>query len=250
MKDAALWEKISAFPIDEACAGLPFSARLARENGWSEEFTAQVLAEYRRFLYLCMTAGHPVTPSDEVDQAWHLHLCYTRSYWQDLCRDTLGFPLHHGPTKGGRAERTKYADWYRRTLSSYREAFGEDPPEAIWPPSAIRFADRDFRRIDASSHFIVRKRHAITLAVAAGISIPLAGCATQIASTGGIPVGALFIFAFVALIIVISIASNKGGKGGGGCSGGGSCGGGSGCSSGDSGCSGGGGCGGGCGGGD
>ena len=245
MKDAALWEKISAFPLDDPSAGFRFSERLARENGWSEHFTAGVLLEYRKFLYLCAASGHAVTPSDAVDQAWHLHLCYTRSYWQDLCRDTLGFELHHGPTKGGYSERTKYADWYRRTLSSYLEAFGEDPPEAIWPPSAIRFADRDFRRIDASSHFIVRKRHAAALAAVVGLSIPLAGCASHIASTGGIPVAALFIFAFIFLIIVITIASKKWGKGGGGCSGGGSCGGGT-----DSGCSGGGGCGGGCGGGD
>lgn len=250
MEHATLWERIRDFPLDDPSAGFRFSERLARENGWSNGFTAAVLLEYRKFLYLCAASGHAVTPSDAVDQAWHLHLCYTRSYWQDLCRDILGFDLHHGPTKGGQAERAKYADWYGRTLASYRQAFGEDPPESIWPPSRIRFANRDFRRIDASSHFIIRKRLAATLAVAAGISMPLAGCATHIASAGGMPVAGLFIFAFIFLIVMISIASKKGGKGGGGCSGGGSCGGGtnSGCSSGDSGCSGGGGCGG-CGGG-
>ena len=244
MKDPQLWSRIASFPLDDPSSGLCFSERLARENAWSPEFTATVLLEYRKFLYLCTTAGHAVSPSDAVDQAWHLHLCYTRNYWQDLCRNTLGFELHHGPTKGGRAERTKFADWYERTLSSYREAFGENPPERVWPPSKIRFANSDFRRIDASSHFIVRKRHAAAIAAAAGLSIPLAGCANRIASTGGVPASAIFIFVFIFLIIAISFAK-KGGKGGGGCSGGGSCGGGT-----DSGCSGGGGCGGGCGGGD
>ncbi|QTN31417.1 hypothetical protein HZ994_03430 [Akkermansiaceae bacterium] len=246
MKDPALWEKLRSFPLDDPEAGFRFSERLARENGWTQCFTAEVLGEYRRFLYLSAAAGHAVTPSDAVDQAWHLHLCYTRSYWHDLCRDTLGFPLHHGPTKGGVAERAKYADWYERTLASYREAFGDEPPPAVWPASGVRFAKRDFRRVDASSHFIVRKRHLAALAVGTGLSIPLASCASHLASADGFSVFPVFIIAFVLFVILASIFSKKGGKGGGGCSGGGSCGGGGA----DSGCSGGGGCGGGCGGGD
>ncbi|MEK6230809.1 MAG: hypothetical protein N2A42_03075 [Luteolibacter sp.] len=35
------------------------------------------MTEYKRFVALAMLAGHPVTPSEEVDQAWHLHLVYT-----------------------------------------------------------------------------------------------------------------------------------------------------------------------------
>lgn len=111
MKDLAHRERILSFPLDDPGAGLGFSTRISRENGWSRAFTADVIREYRRFLYLSAVAGHAVTPSDAVDQAWHLHLCYTRNYWQELCRDTLGFPLHHGPTKGGRDEEAKYADW-------------------------------------------------------------------------------------------------------------------------------------------
>ncbi len=41
--------------------------------------------EYRRFAFLAATAGHPVTPSDAVDQAWHLHLTYSRDYWDRFC---------------------------------------------------------------------------------------------------------------------------------------------------------------------
>jgi len=98
--NTALWQKLESFPLDDPSSGLRFSDRLARENGWSAAHSSGVIAEYRKFLYLCATAGHPVTPSDAVDQAWHLHLCYTQSYWDDLCGDILRFPLHHGPTKG------------------------------------------------------------------------------------------------------------------------------------------------------
>jgi hypothetical protein len=186
-----------------------------------------------------------VTPSDAVDQAWHLHLCYTRSYWQDLCRDTLGFPLHHGPTKGGQDEREKYDDWYRRTLASYRKAFGEEPPESIWPRAEVRFEKRDFRRIDASSHFIVRKRHVAMLTIGMGLGVPLASCANMISSTRGDGTGFFFAGIIIFLVFISIWFSKKGGKGGGGCSSGGSCGGGGG----DSGCSSGGCGGGGCGGG-
>ena len=86
--------------------------RLARDNGWTFEFAERVVEEYRRFAFLAKTAGHPVTPSDEVDQMWHLHLTYTRSYWDDFCGRVLEAPLHHDPTQGGRAEGEKFDDWY------------------------------------------------------------------------------------------------------------------------------------------
>ncbi|MGF2075510.1 glycine-rich domain-containing protein, partial [Enterococcus casseliflavus] len=89
--------------------------RLARENGWKLEFTRRVVAEYKRFIFLAIVAGHAVTPSQQVDQAWHLHLLYTRSYWDDFCGQVLGLRIHHGPTQGGSAEQAKYRDWYDRT---------------------------------------------------------------------------------------------------------------------------------------
>ncbi len=91
-----LLDAIMAFELDDPGAQLPFTARLAREQGWTHVFAGRVVTEYKRFVVLAMLAGHPVTPSEEVDQAWHLHLVYTRSYWQGLCRDVLGRELHHG----------------------------------------------------------------------------------------------------------------------------------------------------------
>ncbi|MFN7741158.1 MAG: glycine-rich domain-containing protein [Cyanobacteriota bacterium] len=60
-----------------------------------------MLGEYRRFLFLAMQAGHPVSPSRPVDLAWHQHLLDTRSYWQEFCPRVLGRPLHHTPSRGG-----------------------------------------------------------------------------------------------------------------------------------------------------
>lgn len=239
-----LWSCLESFSFDDSRSSLAFSRRLGRENGWDETFTGRVLEEYRRFLYLCVEAGHPVTPSDEVDQAWHLHLCYTRSYWEDLCRETLGRPLHHGPTRGGPEERAKFHDWYARTLESYEEHFGTPPPADIWPDSRARFSS-DFRRVDLARNWVV-PRIAPRLA-AAGLAgaLLLAGCDSLAGDGLDIPIAWALLVAFL-VIVIIAIAVRSGGGGGGGKGSGwfGGCGGG-GCG-GDSGC-GGGGCGGGCG---
>jgi hypothetical protein len=150
--------RIQAFSPDEPGIVFPFSARLARENGWARPFAERVVEEYRRFLYLAMTAGHPVTPSVQVDQAWHQHLTCTRSYWDDLCGRVLGRPLHHEPTKGGTAEGEKFVDWYARTLDSYRAAFAAEPPRDVWPTPAERFAsEARIVQVSAATHWIIRK---------------------------------------------------------------------------------------------
>lgn len=151
-----LWKRIEGFSVDVGHEQLTFCKRLARENGWSEAFARRVFEEYKRFLYLACVAGHKVTPSDEVDQAWHLHLVYTESYWKQLCDEVLGRPLHHGPTKGGAAEGAKFEDWYGKTLASYERLFDQKPPRDIWPPSHVRFTDaRRFKRVDTGRHVLV-----------------------------------------------------------------------------------------------
>jgi uncharacterized protein (TIGR04222 family) len=148
----SLWDRILAFDIDgDSSPSFSFAARLARDNGWSAAFAERVVVEYKRFVFLAMTGGQPVTPSDQVDQAWHLHLTYTRSYWQRLCEEVLGRPLHHEPTKGGRKEAEKFKRQYNETLTRYREVFGVDPPSDIWPPAEVRFgADRHFVRVNTA----------------------------------------------------------------------------------------------------
>ena len=69
----------------------------------------------QKFLYLMAVSDHPVTPSIEVDQVWHLHLIYTRQYWNDFAKH-MPFEPHHGPTKGGSQESEKFIEWYSRLL--------------------------------------------------------------------------------------------------------------------------------------
>jgi hypothetical protein len=153
-----LWERIQSFAFDPGPTTFPFWARLASENGWSLGFAARAITEYRRFLYLAASAPHPVSPSDCVDQVWHLHLLYTESYWNRLCRDTLGMPLHHLPSVGGTVEREKFDGWYRNTLASYRRVFLEEPPADIWPDADAHLrGDGHYRRVNTARCWIIPK---------------------------------------------------------------------------------------------
>lgn len=131
---------IMGFEMDDPASSLPFTRRLARENRWEIAYAVRVVREYKRFAYLAMRAGHPVTPSVAIDQAWHLHLLYTRSYWDEFCGGVLGQALHHGPTRGGQAEGTRYREQYSKTLESYAKHFGDPPPGDIWPSVDDNFA--------------------------------------------------------------------------------------------------------------
>lgn len=139
--DAHLWQKIDNHKLDQPGAVLPFSKKLAREQGWSTDFTRGAIREYKRFCYLAATASHPVSPSVVVDEVWHLHLTYTQDYWKQFCPNVLGFEFHHNPTLGGSVEKAKHQDWYAKTLKSYQEAFGEDPPARYWLNSPLRVPD-------------------------------------------------------------------------------------------------------------
>ncbi|RYF77875.1 MAG: hypothetical protein EOO39_02885 [Cytophagaceae bacterium] len=155
--EAALWTKISTFAIDGADAKLTFAARLARENGWNTAYTQRVIEEYRKFLFLCCITSTGVTPSDPVDQAWHLHLTYTKSYWVDLCRNTIGRDIHHNPTKGGASEGQKFDGMYSHSQALYSHYFGTPPPADIWHDNQQRFSDIDFERVNRRTNWIIRK---------------------------------------------------------------------------------------------
>lgn len=151
------WEKINRFALDDPDSSYTFSERLARENNWDLDFSLRVIDEYKKFIFLQCIALHPLTPSDHVDQAWHLHLLYTRSYWIDLCEKTLGRQIHHGPTKGGASEQNKFEDWYKKTLDLYTHTFHHSPPSDIWPPSEKRFRDIHFTRVNVRHNWVIAK---------------------------------------------------------------------------------------------
>lgn len=243
-----LWEKIAHFKFDEENIDFKFSHRLARENNWSVKYAEEAIEEYRKFIFLCCITKTGVTPSDQVDQVWHLHLTYTKSYWIDFCQKTLEKEIHHNPTKGGAQENKKFDNFYTRTKEEYRRLFNHEPPISIWPDNNNRFSDINFKRINIDKNWVIKKptfkqkngiKTILTLIVSA-----LFIQASFIESKLLIPI------IFIAIFVIILYIQNKDGNdknNGQGCSGGtGSCSGGcsnhgsdSGCGSGCSGCGGG-----------
>jgi hypothetical protein len=199
-----LWQRIEAFEFDELGVEFPFAKRLARENGWMPDFAERVVLEYKRFCYLSIRAGHPVTPSDAVDQAWCLHLSDSENYWDAFCARALGQKFHRALAKGGKAENRKLAGQYQATLDFYREMSGETPPSDIWPPTHVRF--RDFaamQRINIAARIIIPRPSARQLrlvrsgAFGAGVLFMLIGLRT---------LATLFAVGWILLSIAIGIA--------------------------------------------
>jgi hypothetical protein len=152
-----LWQRIQGFEIDNPNDELPYSSRLARENGWSAATAAAAIEEYRKFIYLLCVTDTPLTPSESVDQVWHLHLVYTRSYWTAFCGDVLGRPLHHAPTRGGEAQAALFKEQYALTLARYETEFGDAPPAEFWPAEPFGALPSQ-RWVDRRTHWIVPKR--------------------------------------------------------------------------------------------
>lgn len=152
--EAALWEKIKLFQFNEPGIDFSFEERLARENGWTKEYTSRVIDEYKKFIFLCCTSETGITPSDPVDQAWHLHLTFTRSYWVDLCKNTLEKEIHHNPTKGGQKEAEKFNNYYTFLFDLYKQKFNAHPPADIWHNNKKRFSDINFQRVNLQQYWL------------------------------------------------------------------------------------------------
>lgn len=234
MKNPLLWKKIESFQLDDNQASLSFSRRLARENSWSIEYTGRVIGEYKRFIFLVAVTQKELTPSDQVDQAWHLHLAYTQSYWDKLCKEILGVELHHLPTKGGHNEQQRFRDQYAYTLELYRAEFKQTPPDDIWPRVEKRFdAVESFVRVNSKRHLIIPRPSSIFTNIALVLSLPLflISCTNDLGDTD-FWFWLKLIFGVYILYRVLKWLNSGGGKnsgsggGCGGCTGCGGCGGG------------------------
>lgn len=155
--DDPLWQRIAAHPLEIDDCPQSFIRRLERGQGWDRQQALAAILEYRRFVYLALRAGHPVTPSQTVDEVWHLHLTYTRDYWDSFCADVLGQALHHGPTKGGSREDLRFWQQYAQTLESYERLFGVKPSPPFWPSALQRFAPQRLQVIDRRRFWLLPK---------------------------------------------------------------------------------------------
>jgi hypothetical protein len=161
-----LWAKLKDMPLGPAEAVVTFEDKLIRQTAWPRSLAERAVAEYRRYLLLAATCGHPVSPSPAVDEVWHLHLLYTRHYWKTLCPDVLGMELHHEPATGTPMNRSALGDDYAKTLASYEAAFGEPPPVDLWPRTAT---SGRFDRVDRDRFVVLPRRATFVAATVVGM---------------------------------------------------------------------------------
>lgn len=220
-----LWRALQALSIGESDSVLTFVARLARENAWSQAHAQQAIEEYKRFVYLIAKSGQELTPSDAVDQVWHLHLTYTRCYWEGMCQQVLGFALHHQPTRGGDSQLAHFKQTYANTLALYRQVFGQQPPAEIWPAVEQRFRNgKAFQRINRRDNWLIRKPRRLTAVpvLALPVLLLVTACVPDGESGGGwfwlkVAIGVWGIY-IIAKFINDKLGGGKhGGGSGGGC---------------------------------
>lgn len=213
MKKPVLWQKLTEFKLDDPSSDFNFSTRLARDNKWTLAYSLKVIQEYKKFLYLCCSGYGQITPSDAVDQAWHLHLTFTKSYWTDLCKKTLQKEVHHNPTKGGSLEKEKYASCYDTILVAYKTEFGANPPKDIWPDNESRFSNINFKRINLSEYWLIKKPEFSISYLIFPIGLFVIGLFIQ--SDNSVPwVSLIFCFLLFLFIIRAARRSRRGKRGG------------------------------------
>jgi hypothetical protein len=124
-----------------------FWSKLIAKNGWSLSYAEEVFSEYKKFIWLAKNTQSRVVPSKAIDRVWHLHMTFTKSYWHDLCKDTLHFEFHHIPSaKNSKSEELDKID-YKNTLKMYEVEFGEFPSAKYWPSCSKKRKFNSFKHI-------------------------------------------------------------------------------------------------------
>lgn len=218
-----LWRRVQAHAFEDPSVGLDFTRRLARTMAWPVETARTGIAEYRRFCFLAAISTTPVTPSEQVDEIWHLHLTYTRDYWNGWCGTALGKTLHHDPTAGGDYEQAKFRIQYAETLALYERYFG--PPDAtFWPGLRERFRPTARYRLVDCDKRLVLPRLSVMAARIPGLAVFLGLISgTPAAAAVTIPdvldwqsgpflelYGLLLVFGFALAFVLRSILSETG----------------------------------------
>lgn len=137
---------------------------LAWENKISIQEALRWIQEYKKYMFLILAFDGRVmrSPSEIVDQVWHLHMEFVKEYQDDICQMVV---IHHFPSKGGKIETEKYGNMYDDTLKAYTTYFGHIDKK-IWPATDERFSEfgifvgyRLFLSKDVPSERFISKRH-------------------------------------------------------------------------------------------
>ncbi|GIX35738.1 MAG: hypothetical protein KatS3mg126_1517 [Lysobacteraceae bacterium] len=140
---AARSARILAWAADDPPLQRRFRRQLASATGWDTARCERAITEYLRFCAVAAQLGGRAVPSEDVDKVCHLHLTWTRDYWEDFCPNRMGFPFHHQPARGLPGEREVLRLGYAETLHTYQALLGT--PDPAWWPAWSAFRPRGRR---------------------------------------------------------------------------------------------------------
>ncbi len=171
LTDPGLWSRIW-----EAHAPLlgdkAYRTRLQDEAGIQAAEHDDLIREYLRFAYLSWTTPDGATPSKAVDEAWHTHILFTRSYI-GFCEAARGSYLHHQPGDGGDEDKARFREAYHRTLDRYLAEFGT-PPARWWPDErTVRAAPEAAVKAQPGTSYLAEK--AVAAGVVFGLPVTIVG---------------------------------------------------------------------------
>jgi len=100
--------------------------KLIHTYGWPKKNADKCIQQYKNFLFLLKKYGNTqqLTPSEDLDEVWHLHILNTKQYRQD-CDNIFGKFLDHDPiypTQKSLSETSK--NTFQITQDLYRKEFG------------------------------------------------------------------------------------------------------------------------------
>lgn len=99
----------------------------------SSEIAVALFVEYKKFLLMNLISEFSIAPSGLVDEVWHLHMLFTREYF-DCCKALKGNIILHVPLiENSQSEKENLKGFYDKTLSLYEELFGVTPDLKFWP---------------------------------------------------------------------------------------------------------------------
>ena len=113
-----------------------FLSKLTLENNWTSCYAREIFSEYMKFIWLAKISQKRIVPSESIDIVWHLHMTFTKSYWCELCKDILGFELHHTPSSKNLESKNQDERGYQYTLRLYEKEFRNVPPTSCWTTRA------------------------------------------------------------------------------------------------------------------
>lgn len=143
-----LWELIEKYP-------LPFGPEyLNYKLKWDFDYGALALREYKKFAFLALLSNTEVTPSEPIDEVWHLHILHTVDY--AVFARKCGRFLHHSP--GMPSGRPQFNRQYIHTHALYEKVFAAAPPASIWPIHRPRIEEEGPAVSRVLDLYLARKR--------------------------------------------------------------------------------------------